>query len=158
MPTEALREIALYQRIFGWENGPSTASSKGQGNCIEGREENNQGLAHIVRFLGFDVNDPTRIDIYMEYMSGDTLETILRDCLQLSSDQVRSWSYQICLGVEYLHHNHIMHRDLKPANIMCTDSGLLKIGDFGISQVYTECIPSTPLVNRYSIFGVLSAN
>lgn len=121
-------------------------------------KEDKLGLAHIVRFLWFAVNNPRQIDIFMEYMSGGTLETVLRNCSQLSPKEVRDWSHQICLGVEYLHRNHIIHRDLKPGNIMLTDRGLLKIGDFGISQVYTESLPSTPLVIFRKLLSVLSAD
>lgn len=121
-------------------------------------KEDNLGLAHIVRFLCFDVNNPRQIDIYLEYMSGGTLETVLRNRSQLSPIEVRNWSHQTCLGVDCLHRHHIMHRDLKPANIMLTDRELLKICDFGISQVYTESLPSTPFVIPHNICGMLSAN
>ncbi len=40
---------------------------------------------------------------------------------------------QILLGMRYVHSQRILHRDLKTANIFLTDTGLIKIGDFGIS-------------------------
>jgi serine/threonine protein kinase len=41
---------------------------------------------------------------------------------------------QICRGLEHLHQARIVHRDLKPANIFLSDSGLLKLGDFGLAR------------------------
>jgi len=42
--------------------------------------------------------------------------------------------YQLCLGVDHLHSNGVIHRDIKSLNIMKTKSGLLKIGDLGVSR------------------------
>jgi len=91
-------------------------------------------------------------------MSCGTLEMVLGNCDQLSSEMVRKWSHQISLGVEYLHRINIIHRDLKPGNIMITTKEVLKIGDFGISQVHTEHLPSTPLVTLLRTTRVSSAD
>ncbi len=42
---------------------------------------------------------------------------------------------QLTSGVEEAHAHGVIHRDLKPQNILVTDSGILKIGDFGIATV-----------------------
>ena len=39
------------------------------------------------------------------------------------------------MAVHYLHLNRVLHRDLKCSNIFLTQTGNLKIGDFGISKV-----------------------
>ena len=40
---------------------------------------------------------------------------------------------QILEGLGYLHHNGIVHCNLKAANILMTQSGEVKLSDFGIS-------------------------
>jgi serine/threonine protein kinase len=41
---------------------------------------------------------------------------------------------EICLGVQYLHHEGIAHNDLKPENVMIDTNGTAKIIDFGYAK------------------------
>lgn len=41
-------------------------------------------------------------------------------------------------GLAYLHQHHICHRDLKPENILLSNSGIAKVGDFGVSHIFEE--------------------
>jgi serine/threonine-protein kinase len=38
-------------------------------------------------------------------------------------------------AVGYAHHHGILHRDIKPLNILFAESGVLKVGDFGIAKM-----------------------
>lgn len=55
---------------------------------------------------------------------------------------------QLLLGMELVHARSITHRDMKPANILISnrdsDGLILKICDFGMSQILSQGIPSTP--------------
>eukprot|EP00521_Asterionellopsis_glacialis_P010545 CAMPEP_0195292734 /NCGR_PEP_ID=MMETSP0707-20130614/10747_1 /TAXON_ID=33640 /ORGANISM="Asterionellopsis glacialis, Strain CCMP134" /LENGTH=1451 /DNA_ID=CAMNT_0040353279 /DNA_START=120 /DNA_END=4475 /DNA_ORIENTATION=+ len=41
---------------------------------------------------------------------------------------------QIAQGVEHVHKQGLIHRDLKPQNCFIDDSGVVKVGDFGLSR------------------------
>ena len=42
---------------------------------------------------------------------------------------------QLGEALEYAHSQHVVHRDLKPENILISESGHLKLIDFGLSKV-----------------------
>jgi serine/threonine protein kinase len=51
----------------------------------------------------------------------------------LNPPLIKSCLKMILDAVAYLHSNGIMHRDLKPQNMLFTESGVLKLIDFGLS-------------------------
>ena len=55
------------------------------------------------------------------------------------------------LALECLHSNGIIYRDLKPENILLTDSGIIKICDFGSAKVLDEegALNTPYIVSRY---------
>ncbi|EZA55816.1 hypothetical protein DMN91_011664 [Ooceraea biroi] len=80
---------------------------------------------------------PNGLDFVMvfEYMPTGLWE-ILRDtdiCLTLV--QVKTYMKMLLEGIAYVHGKNIIHRDLKPANLLISDSGILKIADFGLSRL-----------------------
>ena len=54
--------------------------------------------------------------------------------VHFSEEMVLNWFVQILLAVEYIHSKNIIHRDIKPQNIFMTKTGIIKLGDFGISK------------------------
>ncbi|EAL67634.1 hypothetical protein DDB_G0279719 [Dictyostelium discoideum AX4] len=56
--------------------------------------------------------------------------------LKLPRKLFYTWIYQICLGVQSIHKNHLVHLDLKSENIFLSESQKIKIGDFGLAKKY----------------------
>ncbi|MED6290957.1 Cyclin-dependent kinase 14 [Characodon lateralis] len=49
----------------------------------------------------------------------------------LHPDNVKLFLYQLLRGLSYIHQRYILHRDLKPQNLLISDTGELKLADFG---------------------------
>lgn len=76
-------------------------------------------------------------DIYyliMEYVHGRNLKEIINEKAPLKTDEVIDIGKQICDALEHAHENKIIHRDIKPHNILITNSGKVKVTDFGIAR------------------------
>jgi len=55
-----------------------------------------------------------------------------------TEEQILQWLVQLALALHHVHERGILHRDLKAQNVFITSTGLLKLGDFGISKVVDE--------------------
>ena len=75
----------------------------------------------------------SRMYIAMEYIDGVSLRAMIRDKRPLDTAKGLDIVRQICAAMVYMHSQGVIHRDLKPENILITDSGQVKIMDFGIA-------------------------
>ncbi|GBG34800.1 Protein kinase, putative [Hondaea fermentalgiana] len=94
---------------------------------------------HLVLFLGaaFDTKHMTPL-LVMEYCPGGTLEErIVRFASEGKAVPKREkikYTYELALGMNFLHGCGIVHRDLKPSNVLLTATGDLKLTDFGLAK------------------------
>ncbi|MGA3242035.1 MAG: protein kinase [Bryobacteraceae bacterium] len=90
----------------------------------------------------------------MEFVSGKPLAELITPTGMPVAD-ILSYSVQIADALQAAHAAGIVHRDLKPGNIMVTDSGRVKILDFGLAK-FTESGLSTSLTDDTQSVGPAS--
>jgi serine/threonine-protein kinase len=73
--------------------------------------------------------------IAMEYVTGSNLQELLAGGGRLPLTQIADLASQAADALDYAHANGVVHRDIKPGNLVLTESGQLKILDFGIARV-----------------------
>ncbi len=71
----------------------------------------------------------------MEFVEGESLESILRDKRTLPVDLAARLLGQTADALDYAHQRGIVHRDIKPANILVTGGNTAKVSDFGIARL-----------------------
>lgn len=72
--------------------------------------------------------------IVMEYVEGQTLREMLRSDATLSTTRALEIIDEVLKALDYSHRAGIVHRDIKPGNVMVTESGQVKVMDFGIAR------------------------
>ncbi|NWI49125.1 MYLK2 kinase, partial [Calyptomena viridis] len=85
------------------------------------------------------IETPREIILFMEFVEGGELfERIIDDDYHLTEVDCMVFVRQICEGIRFMHHMHVLHLDLKPENILCvTATGhMVKIIDFGLARRY----------------------
>ncbi|XP_026642676.1 serine/threonine-protein kinase Nek3 isoform X3 [Microtus ochrogaster] len=78
--------------------------------------------------------------IVMEYCDGgDLMQKIKQQKGKLlPEDTILNWFVQICLGVNHIHKKRVLHRDIKSKNVFLTQSGKVKLGDFGSARLLSS--------------------
>ena len=72
--------------------------------------------------------------IVMEYVPGETLESIIESRGALDLTLALDFTCQICNAVDHAHRQGVIHRDLRPANVLVGENNMLKVADFGTSR------------------------
>ena len=84
--------------------------------------------------------------IAMEFLEGSTLLRFARRQHLLPLRRFIRYMVQVAEALEYAHSQGVIHRDIKPANIILTQSGQIKITDFGIAHIATSSQTQTGVV------------
>jgi len=88
----------------------------------------------VVRLLG-TYNRPQTLHLLMEPMlGGELFGTYHRHQLHGNEKHARYYTACVILAFADLHERSIAYRDLKPENLLLTDSGHVKLSDFGLAK------------------------
>lgn len=80
--------------------------------------------------------DPVWKWIAMEYAEGGDLFDKIEADVGVSEDIAHFYFTQLVGGVSFMHSKGVGHRDIKPENILLSESGNLKIADFGLATLF----------------------
>lgn len=108
--------------------------------ALTGATVNHPGLVAV-----YDtVTDPVAA-IILEWIDGPDLRSRLDD-RPMTAGEVSAMGASLADALAALHAAGLVHRDVKPANIMFTNSGLVKLTDFGIATSGQHDMTATGMV------------
>ncbi|WP_392420193.1 WG repeat-containing protein [Capnocytophaga canis] len=93
--------------------------------------------------------------IVMEYLEGADLSDRLKRGEHFSDAQLTRWWNNMVDILQYTHQQGVIHRDIKPSNIFITDTGELRLLDFGIAKIKSS-ITLTQTGNRMGTLMYMS--
>lgn len=108
------------------------------------REAQNSGkLSHPSIVAIFDTGEVEREGvsipyIVMERVHGRNLRDIVREDGPFTPNRAATTMIPVCHALQSSHDSGIIHRDVKPANIMITNTGGVKVMDFGIARAVDD--------------------
>jgi serine/threonine protein kinase len=100
-----------------------------------------QILSHPNIVKVYDVDRDGDVDFFtMELLEGELLSDVMRRFQPAPMRRPHAWSIieKIASGLEHAHARNVVHADLKPQNIMITNSGEVRILDFGSSYRFVK--------------------
>ncbi|KAH3765770.1 CMGC/CDK/CDC2 protein kinase [Pelomyxa schiedti] len=83
------------------------------------------------------VNDDSKLYLVFEFLDQDLKRYI--DCVKtpyVDPALVKSYVFQMLLGIDYCHAHRVLHRDMKPQNLLIDKFGNLKLADFGLARAF----------------------
>ncbi|MFK4085884.1 Stk1 family PASTA domain-containing Ser/Thr kinase [Kribbella sp. NPDC020789] len=92
-------------------------------------------LSHPNVVAVFDQGDDNgTLFLAMEYIPGRTLRDLIREHAPLSPGRALDLLAPILSALSAAHDAGIVHRDIKPENVLLSDTGTVKVADFGLAR------------------------
>ena len=114
--------------------GDQTNDSEAKLRRLRAEAHNSANLAHPNIAALFEYYEHDGIGfLIMEYVPSKSLADLYRERGPIPAIELLPILIQTARGLFVAHSHGVIHRDVKPANIMVSESGEVKITDFGVS-------------------------
>ena len=123
------REVAI--KVLNAELNDPEIAKRFRAEAITVARLSHPGIATIYELFQHD----GQWLMVMEFVRGETLEHLVERMGALSPQRAAELCMQSLAALAHAHSMGVVHRDLKPANLMITETGSVKIMDFGIARV-----------------------
>jgi serine/threonine-protein kinase len=123
------REVAI--KVLNAELNDPEVARRFRAEAITVARLSHPGIATIYELFQHD----GQWLMVMEFVRGETLERMIERTGAQAAERAAELCMQSLTALAHAHSMGVVHRDLKPANIMLTESGAIKIMDFGIARV-----------------------
>ncbi|KAG9254921.1 calcium/calmodulin-dependent protein kinase [Emericellopsis atlantica] len=144
-PHRPLRRSGLDAPLMPWSSGGSARAGEKDDALYLIREEiaimkklNHPNLVQLIEVL----DDPEEDSLYMVMemcKKGVVMKVGLEnDATPYDEEACRHLFRDLVLGIEYLHAQGVIHRDIKPDNLLLSEDDVLKVVDFGVSQMFEK--------------------
>lgn len=106
------------------------------------REAQAAGRLHHPNIVGvYEYNqDADRDYIVMEFVQGVSLAEYVGKHGRLGIKEACDIMVKVLEALDFAHSKGVVHRDIKPGNIMLSDSGEVKVADFGIARIESSTL------------------
>ncbi len=130
--SEGEKEVTIYSGDGQEQFEQGVTNFLNEANRIQ-QLQNPEGIARIYDCV---VENETGY-VISEYIEGHTLKEILDSGKKYSAEEARAFIKSILKGLSKVHQFNIVHCDISPEAIMITDSGDIKLLDFGATRYVT---------------------
>ncbi|WP_099898525.1 Stk1 family PASTA domain-containing Ser/Thr kinase [Streptomyces sp. TLI_171] len=100
--------------------------------------------------------DPRAVFMAMEYVPGRNLRDVLRDRGALSVRAALDVLEPVLAALGAAHRADLVHRDVKPENVLITDTGMVKVADFGLVALLAGQEDGSPSTEPDQLLGTVS--
>ena len=126
--TETNEIVAIKKFIEEYEKLPKNIILNREVFILQSsKNENIVKLIEVFLYKGY-------LYLVFEYAEKNLIQLIEEYPKGLNQELIRTFIYQICKAISYLHKRNVIHRDIKPENILIKNNSIIKICDFGFAR------------------------